>query len=132
MAESNQDDVLIIQHAFRDAGIINPLVVLKDSEQALEYLNGGGKYADRELFPLPLLLLINRHLGVKDGLQVLEWVANHPNVRKKITVVMLCDIEDPPARARAYALGAEAFVLKPFDYKDTVRMVAGWKRYLQS
>ena len=131
LAESNRDDVLIMQNAFRDAEIKNRLLIVENGEQALAYFKGEGKYRDRELFPLPSLFLISRLLHLKDGVQVLEWIANQPMLNHKMKVLMLSAAMDTSAKERAHALGAEAFVLKPFRYNELVLMVAGWKKYLQ-
>lgn len=70
LAEDDEDHVLLIQRAFKEAGILNPLHVVPDGEEAIAYLNGDGKYADRKEFPLPCLLLLDLKMPNKNGFEV--------------------------------------------------------------
>lgn len=128
LAEGSDDSALIMQAAFRDAGITNQLLVLHDGEEVLAYLGAQGKYADRRLFPLPFLAVLDRRLPLKDGLQVLEWIVNRTSVRTSIKIVILSSTDDPPAQRRAAELGVSGFFLRPFGYEDLVSMVGEWKR----
>jgi CheY-like chemotaxis protein len=129
-AGSNEDDVLIMKAAFEDAGITAHLVAVKSGQEAIACLDGKGEYADRKAFPLPSLFIIDQQLVLKDGLDLLQWLSNHANLREALTVLVISEAEDPLARQRSNALGAAAFLLKPFLYSELVTMVAGWKKYL--
>ena len=56
LVEDREDDVLILRRSFQQAGIANPVQVVKDGEEAVAYLSGTGKYAERKEFPLPELV----------------------------------------------------------------------------
>jgi CheY-like chemotaxis protein len=130
VAESNEDDILIMQNAFRDAGISHQLIVVQDGHTALAYLNGDGKYADRKTFPLPALLLIDLHLRLKNGLQILEWIASQPSVQRAVKVVILSPSENVVANRRAHELGVTRFLLRPFAYADLVAMMIDFRQNL--
>jgi CheY-like chemotaxis protein len=130
LADSNEDDVLILQNALRDAGLTQNAIVLRDGVQALAYLGGEAGYADRSLFPPPRLLVMDRHLHLRDATEILEWLDRHPEARKGMTVLILSAAEDLSAGERFRELGAEAFLVKPFRYEDLVAMVVEWKKYL--
>ena len=58
----------------RKVGVANPIQVASDGQQAIDYLKGAGKYADREKFPLPCLVLLDLKLPYVMGLDVLKWI----------------------------------------------------------
>src|ERR1051326_5263379 len=61
-AEDEDNDVIFMQHACQKAGLLNPLIIVGDGLQAIEYLEGTGKYADRQQHPLPCLVLLDLKL----------------------------------------------------------------------
>src|SRR4051812_8500586 len=88
LVEDNDDDVLLTQLALRRAKIPNPLIVTRDAEEAVSYLEGTGKYASRAEFPIPGLVLLDIALPDGDGFEVLRWIRSHPGLRT-LRVVML-------------------------------------------
>lgn len=88
LAEDNEDHVFFIRRAFRQAGLLNPLHVVNDGEQAIAYLTGEGKYANREEYPLPCLLLLDLKMPNKNGFQVLEWLRHQPSLAALRVVVL--------------------------------------------
>ena len=64
LVEDDADDVLQLGLALKEAGIPNPLVVVPDGVEALEYLKGEGKYSERAKFPLPSLILLDLHMQI--------------------------------------------------------------------
>src|SRR3954471_17151309 len=74
LAEDHEDEVLLIRQAFAKAKLINPLHVVSNGEEAIAYLQGNGKYANRSEFPLPGLLLLDLKMPRTDGFEVLQWV----------------------------------------------------------
>src|SRR5688572_7336708 len=67
LAEDNDDHIILIKRAFVEARLLNPVQVVSDGQQAIAYLNGDGKYADRKQFPMPGLLLLDLKMPNKDG-----------------------------------------------------------------
>src|SRR6266566_5950637 len=88
LAEDNEDHILLIQRAFTQAGLLNPLYVVRDGEQAIAYLKGGGEYANRDQHPLPELLLLDLKMPRKNGFEVLGWIRSDPGLRPLRVVVL--------------------------------------------
>src|SRR5437870_4801039 len=97
LAEDDPNDVLLTQLAFDKARLANPLQVVRDGEEALMYLQGEGIYADRRRFPLPILLLLDLKMPKVNGFQVLEWLRDHPMLRRLPVAVMTASDHDPDA-----------------------------------
>lgn len=105
----------------RKAGIPNPIQVARDGQQAIDYLSGAGKFADRAEFPLPCLLLLDLKLPYVMGLDVLKWVRQQPGPILPV-VVLTASAEDADIVA-AYRLGANAFLTKPSESRNLENMV---------
>lgn len=117
LAEDSEDDVLMLRRAFRQAGIELPLQVVSNGEQAIAYLMGQGKFANRAEYPLPDLFLLDLKMPRKNGFDVLIWLRQHPTLAPLRTVVLTTSDEIRDVN-RAYALGANSFLTKPLDFTD--------------
>src|SRR2546421_10494517 len=100
LAEDDPDDVLLTQLAFEKARLANPLQVVRDGEEAIAYLKGEGKFADREHYPVPILLLLDLKMPRVSGFQVLSWLRKQPKLQELPVAVMTSSDHDPDA-ARA-------------------------------
>src|SRR6266481_5304479 len=110
LAEDDEDDILLVQCAFKEAGIINPLHVVRDGNEAIAYLKGVGRYTNRVEYPLPSLLLLDLKMPHTNGFEVLQWIRSEPNLRALRVIVLtssaeLCDVNE------AYHLGANSFLV---------------------
>jgi len=114
LAEDDPDDILLTHIAFQKARLANPLQVVHDGEEAIAYLKGKGKFADRNKFPIPILLLLDLKMPKIDGFQVLEWLRQEPVLSRIPVAVMTSSDHDPHVR-RAYDLGADSYLIKPPD-----------------
>jgi CheY-like chemotaxis protein len=110
--EDDEDDAFFLQKAFLKVGISNPLLIVTDGQQAIDFLSGKGKYADRVACPLPCLILLDLNLPKKNGLEVLRWIRDQPAF-SAIPVVILTASNQPADIHCACTLGANAYLLKP-------------------
>lgn len=111
-AEDDLNDVFLLQHSFADAGIPNPLQIVKDGQEAMDYLAGVGAFADRRRHPWPCLVLLDIKLPRKTGLEVLAWMRAQPNLRY-LPVIIFSASSHPNDRETAIQIGANSYVLKP-------------------
>jgi CheY-like chemotaxis protein len=128
LAEDREEEVLLIRRAFREANFLNPLHVVQDGEEAIAYLEGKGKYANRDEYPLPALLLLDLKMPRKDGFEVLRWIRHHPQLRT-LRVVVLTSSDHTADVNRAYQLGANSFLVKPVDFRHFVEMTQALHGY---
>lgn len=112
LVEDNEDDVFIFRRAYRQAGIPNPLHIVGDGEEACAYLFGRGEFADRERHPQPRLVLLDLKLPRKSGLEVLQCIRAEPALADLCVVVLTSSAEERDV-LRAYALHAQAYLVKP-------------------
>lgn len=121
LAEDDEDHVILIKRAFAQADLRNPLYVVWNGEEAIEYLEGSGKYSNRDEFPLPDLLLLDLKMPRVDGFQVLAWIREHPEL-KALRTLVLTSSDDLRDVNRAYQLGANSFLVKPIDFQNVVEL----------
>ena len=104
-----------MKRAFKRADIPNQLQVVTDGEEAIHYLQGEGRYADRQAFPLPRLIVMDINMPRKTGFR-LEWLKSD-GVLRRIPVVIVSASDRPSDVNRAYELGANAYMVKPVDFR---------------
>ena len=121
LAEDDEDHARLIRMAFKKSGLVNPLHIVSDGEQAIAYLQGEGPYANREEYPLPILLLLDLKMPRTDGFAVLEWIRQQPSL-KRLPVIALTTSENIYDVNRAYDLGANSFLVKPLNMEDFMRL----------
>lgn len=121
LVEDRPDDVLLIRKAFERAKVSNPIYVVSDGEEAVEYLSGSGKFWSRAEYPLPELVLLDLKLPKMDGFDVLQWIRSHPGLQG-LAVVVLTSSEEPKDINLAYGMGANSFLLKPTDFLNYVTL----------
>ena len=110
LVEDNEDDVFFMERAFQQAGVHNPLHVVKNGEEAIEYLSGQNQFSDRQEHPLPDLIFLDLKMPGVNGFEVLKWMrAQSVN----IPVAILTSSPEDIDRERARELGAECYLLKP-------------------
>ncbi len=100
-----------------------------DGEEAIQYLAGEGPFADRGAYPFPALFLLDLKMPVKDGLEVLEWLHQHPEIPRKLPVVVFSSSELPGETQKAYAMDIQACIVKPLNYEDLREKIRILKEY---
>lgn len=120
LAEDDSDDVVIFQVAFRRATLPYDIYVVRDGEQAVEYLSGSGQYADRHRFPFPDLFVLDLKMPIKSGFDVLEWMRTHP-ICSKLRTIILTTSDDGRDIRRAAELGVGTFFVKSPRLHDIIQ-----------
>ena len=128
LAEDDPDDILLTQIAFEKARLANPLQVVRDGEEAIAYLKGEGKYANRAQYPLPILVLLDLKMPRMNGFQVLEWLNNHSEL-ERVPVAIMTSSDHDPHITRAYQLGADSYLRKPPDAAALLALVQRLQAY---
>jgi CheY-like chemotaxis protein len=128
LVEDNEDDVFLMKRALKEAGISNPLFVVEDGQQAVDYLSGIAQFADRERFPLPAIVFLDLKLPFKSGCEVLEWIRGQ-NVLRSLVVVVLTSSEEPGDLSRSYKLGANSYIVKPPTSEQLTDLAKSFKWY---
>jgi DNA-binding response OmpR family regulator len=122
LVEDNEEDILLLKRAFRNARIANSLNVVKDGDQAIRYLGGSAARATGGRRPVPFLILLDLRLPKLSGFEVLEWIRERAELAGVI-VVVLTNSDHVPDVSKARELGANSYLVKPGTFDELVAMV---------
>jgi len=125
LVEDNQDDMDLALHALRRENLANKIFVVRDGEEALEFLFCRGVFAKRSFDQPPKLVLLDLKLPKVEGIEVLRQVKADSRTRS-IPVVILTSSKEEQDLVRGYNLGANSYIQKPVDFeqfRDTVKHV---------
>jgi len=115
LVEDDPDDVQIAKRAFEKGNIANPLFVVRDGEEAMEFLQHTGRYADAAQAPRPGVILLDLNLPRLDGREVLGLIKKDPNLLR-IPVVVLTTSADEADVLECYEGGANTYITKPVEF----------------
>ena len=121
LIEDNPDDVELTLYAFKKNNIANPVEVVRDGQEALDYLFYKGKYSN-STHPLPGLILLDLKLPKVDGIEILKKV-KHDRRLKLIPVIVITSSEEDRDVIESYDLGVNSYIRKPVDFDQFVETV---------
>jgi len=122
LVEDNLMDVELTLDAFAQVGLKNTVTIARTGEEALNYICGKGKFADKKNFPTPDLVLLDLKLPGISGHEVLAELKNDERTRR-IPVVVLTSSHEEGDRAVCYDNGVNSYLVKPIDFGEFVKVV---------
>lgn len=117
LVEDNASDEKLTLLAFKNCGVSNEVIVMRDGAAALDYIFGTGKHAGRDASVLPTVVLLDLKLPKVDGLEVLRRIRADERTKLLPVVVLTASKEDEDV-LRSYSLGANAYVRKPVEFAE--------------
>jgi CheY-like chemotaxis protein len=118
LVEDSANDVALSLAALDEINLANEVVVVRDGQQALDFLYRRGEHENRT-DGNPAVVLLDLKLPKVDGIEVLTQVKSDPAL-KSIPIVMLTSSREEQDLARSYGLGVNAYVVKPVAFPDFV------------
>ena len=122
LVEDNPDDVDLTRRAFQRAGLTQPIDVVEDGVEALDYLFAREAYAHRAQAPLPGLVLLDLKLPRLDGHEVLRQIRANARTRF-LPVVILTSSDEEKDMVESYSHGCNSYVRKPVDFERFSRAI---------
>jgi len=122
LVEDNPDDIQITERALKEANIINKLWIVRDGQEALDYLQHKGQYQDSSLSPKPGLILLDINLPKVNGLEVLKVIKEDDGLKRISTVVLTVSKRDEDI-IKGYNYGCNSFIQKPVEFDKFVEAV---------
>jgi len=119
LVEDNPADARLTLEGFKDAKVKNQITVVEDGVEALAYLRGEGAYAN---VTLPDLILLDLNMPKKNGREVLTEIKADERLRR-IPVLVFTVSSANKDIMEAYNLHASAFISKPIDFDEFLRIV---------
>jgi CheY-like chemotaxis protein len=126
LAEDDDNDIFFMRRALQKAEVNLPLQVVTNGQDAIDYLGGTGKFADRTKHPVPSIMLLDLKMPFLDGFEVLAWIGSQPELKELLVCVLTSSAEERD-RQRAMQLGAKGYFVKP----PTIEMIKEVMRSLK-
>ncbi len=122
LVEDNEDDIELTKRALKKNNICNRLIVVRDGQEALDYLFGTGSYEGRDASERPSVVLLDLKLPKISGMDVLRRL--RADERTKLSpVVILTSSKEEKDLIEGYNLGANSYIRKPVDFDQFVEAV---------
>ena len=128
LVEDNVQDIEITQRAFAKGRVRNDLTVVRDGEEAIDYLYRRGKYKDPATSPRPGMILLDLNLPKVGGLEVLQQIKKDEHL-KQIPVIVLTVSQREEDIVRSYNLGVNTYIQKPVEFDNFMRVVNAVHEY---
>lgn len=112
IVDDDEDQRFFFEKTFKSLGTKYKVQLASNGDDAIAYLKGEGKYADRKRFEFPSYILTDLNMQPGDGFHILQFLKENPAL-SVIPVVMLSSSDDPDDIRLAYLLGASSFFVKP-------------------
>lgn len=122
LVEDNPDDEELTRLAFKECKFANELVVVRDGQEALDYLFAAGRYSGRDVCDQPQVTLLDLKLPKVDGLEVLRRIRADDKI-KLLPVVILTSSKEERDMVASYSLGANSYIQKPVDFNQFIEAV---------
>ncbi|MDB6039230.1 MAG: response regulator with CheY-like receiver domain and winged-helix DNA-binding domain [Verrucomicrobiales bacterium] len=128
IVDDSDSDIFFLLRAFASSGVKNPIQVVRNGAEAMDYLRGEGKFADREKFALPCIVILDLHMPHPNGIEILKWKKTRPEFRK-VLFVALSNFDNTRSVSEAYEAGASTFLSKPLQAEDVRNLVHSFDEY---
>jgi CheY-like chemotaxis protein len=122
LAEDDENDIFLMGRAFDRAGLPNPLFVVRNGQQVIDYLAGTGDFAQRDKHPLPGLVLLDLKMPWMDGFDVLKWLRTHSQF-DNLPVVVLTSSKLQIDVDKSRQFGVYDYRVKPHEFSDLVQLL---------
>lgn len=126
--EDDANDVLLVERALRKINVPTRIFAVPDGDKAVSYLSGRDEFTDRDMHPLPALVLLDLKMPRKSGLEVLAWIRGQPGFRSMVVVIFTSSKHEHDME-QAYQLGANSYLVKPVGFESLAETVRALNHY---
>lgn len=128
LVEDNPDDVKITERALKHGKVVNKLFIVRDGQEALDFLFHRGDYADPRKAPRPGLILLDINLPKVSGIEVLKEIKSKAELRR-VPVIMLTVSKRDEDVINSYDLGVNSYIVKPVEFEKFVETIKNIELY---
>lgn len=128
IADDDTQDTMLVRMAAQRASLCFRFSSVADGEEAIDYLMGRSRYADREAHPFPSMMLLDLKMPRLSGFDVLDYIRRQPGLRQ-LPIVIFSSSDDPKDIRRAYEAGANSYLCKPHSTEDLSALLRALEEY---
>jgi two-component system, response regulator len=123
LVEDNPADIEMTLDALKENNLANRVKVLKDGQEAVDYIFRQGEYSTCGICERPVIILLDLKLPKIDGLEILRRIRANERT-KSIPVVVLTSSPQDQDRIECYDLGVNSYIVKPVEFENFAKVVA--------
>ncbi|MFQ5715897.1 MAG: response regulator [Nitrospinales bacterium] len=128
IAEDDEDDFFLTKDAFKEAGIKNKIIWVRNGEELMDYLLRRGSPGDENCFYRPAMILLDLNMPKMDGRETLAMIKSDPDLRR-IPVTVLTTSKAQSDILHTYDLGVNSFIQKPVRFQQFVDTIKLFSKY---
>jgi CheY-like chemotaxis protein len=128
IVDDSESDIFFLLRAFAASKVKNPVQVVRSGSEAIEFLEGKGKFFNRAQFPLPSIVFLDLRMPAPNGLDVLAWKQNQASQPRMLWVAM-SNFDSPKTINEAYTAGASTFLIKPLEGQDIRNLIEAYEEF---
>ncbi len=128
IADDDAEDRMLVKDALEESRLKNNIQFVENGEELMDYLHHRGKYADKNKYPTPGLILLDLNMPKKDGREALKEIKSDDHL-KLIPVVVLTTSKAEEDILRTYDLGVSSFITKPVTFASLVDVMKTLSKY---
>ena len=128
VVEDSDEDYEATLRAFRKVSMPRPVLRCTNGDEAIDYLQRRGRFADADAAPMPAVVMLDLNLPGTDGREVLEHIKQHEATRAMPVVVMTTS-SSPRDIDACYRAGASSYIVKPVDFDRFLRSIRALSEY---
>jgi CheY-like chemotaxis protein len=128
IAEDSEADIFFLLRVMDQAGVLNPIYVVRDGSEALAFLQGTGEYEKRPAEALPGIVLLDLKMPGADGFEILRWTRDQRNFDRTL-MVAISSYDGVYGINLAYESGADTFLTKPLTSDDVLNLISAFDEY---
>jgi len=122
VAENNDDDFVLLRCAFESAGVPHRLIGVPNGVDAINYLFADEPFTNRSAYPFPDLVLLDIHMYLMDGIEVLAAIKERIEFQH-LPIIVMSSIDEPKIIQEALKFGAKDYLIKPITMDERIEMV---------
>ena len=128
IADDDAEDRMLVKDALDEGRLKNDIHFVENGEELVDYLHNRGRFADKEKFPTPGLILLDLNMPKKDGREALKDIKSDPHLRL-IPIVVLTTSKAEEDILRTYDMGVSSFITKPVTFTALVDVMKTLTKY---
>ncbi len=128
IVEDTEQDLELALRALRKANLANHIQVVRDGEEAMDFIFCEGTFADRKIEDGPRVILLDLKLPKVDGLEILKRIKSDPRTQS-IPVVVLTSSKEQTDVVESYRLGVNSYIVKPVNFEGFAKAVQSLGMY---
>lgn len=128
IADDDEEDTMLIKDALKESRLKNGVKHVCDGAELMDFLYNKGKFADKDNYPTPGIILLDLNMPKMDGREALKIIKSDEKLRS-IPIIVLTTSKAEEDIVKTYNLGVSSFITKPVSFSALVEIMKTLNKY---